>query len=63
VAEHSSPSPIGKRLFRLETKAVAGHDPADPLDLAGLDQVSRSNHREEGLAAARRHGSEDVGDL
>ena len=63
VAERGSPDRVGKRFLRLEAEAVAGHDPANPLDLAGLDQASRSNHREEGLAAARRHGRQDVGDL
>jgi hypothetical protein len=62
VAQRGSPSWIGKRLFGLEAQAVTGHDPANPFDLASLNQASRCNDREEGLAATRGHRSQDVGE-
>ncbi len=62
VVERGALHRIGERFLRLEAKTVAGHDPADPLDLACPDQARCGDDREEGLAATRRHGREDVGD-
>jgi hypothetical protein len=62
VAKRGSPDRVGKGFFGLQAETVARHNPANPLDVAGLDQASRSNHWEEGLAAARRHGRQDVSD-
>jgi hypothetical protein len=47
VAKHGSPDRVGKGLFGLQAETVAGHNPANPLDVAGLNQASRSNHGEE----------------
>jgi hypothetical protein len=63
VAKHGSPDWVGKGFFGLEAETVARHNPANPLDVAGLDQARRGDDREEGLAAARGHGSENVSDL
>ena len=50
MAEHGAPNRIGKRFFCLEAKAIAGYDPANPLDPCRWDQASCSDDREEGLA-------------
>ncbi len=63
MIESEAPCRIGKGFFRLQTQTVARHDPADPLDDAGLDQPGGRDHRQQRLAAAGRDGSQDVAGL
>ncbi len=54
------PDGIGKCLLRLQTEAVARHDPADALDHACLDQTGGGDDGKQRLAASGGDGCEDV---
>ncbi len=60
VAERRLPARIGEGLLGLQAKAVARHHPDHPIDRAGGDQGRGGDDGQQRLAAARRHGGEDV---
>ena len=62
VPDGAAPRRIGERLLRLQTQALARHDPAHPVNNAGRDQASGGNDGKQALAAAGRHGGQDVAD-
>jgi hypothetical protein len=62
VSDGAAPRRIGERLLGLQTQALARHDPAHPVNNAGCDQAGGGNDGEQALAAAGRHGGQDVAD-
>ena len=63
VTQRGAPGRVGERLLGLQAQAVARHHPADALDDPGGEQGVGGDHRQQRLAAARRHRSQDIGDL
>ena len=60
VPQRRAPVWVGEGLLGLQAQAVARHDPDHPLDEPCSGQGMGGQHRQQRLAAARRHRGQDV---